>query len=131
MTILHKLEILLLIYDYVLNPSKFGFHFLMTLHNPFIIIYGSPITMTLNDHLSQDPNLEETPPTISCHALSDIVTLQTLNIQGYIKNKKVAIFIDSGSTHNFINYKLEKDLNFFVYPTPEFQVMIENGGTIN
>jgi len=120
MTILHKLEIFLLIYDYVLNPSKFGFHFLMSLRNPFIIIYGSPITMTLNDHLSQDPNLEETPPTISCHALSDIVTLQTPNIQGYIKRKKVEIFIDLGSTHNFINYKLEKNLNFFVYLALEF-----------
>jgi hypothetical protein len=33
------------------------------------------------------------------------------------------------STHNFIHYKA-KDLNCFVYPTPEFQVMIA-GGTIN
>jgi len=63
--------------------------------------------------------------------LVDISTPKNLNIQGYIKKKKVAIFIDSGSTHNFINYKLEKDLIFFVYPTPEFQVMIENGGMIN
>jgi hypothetical protein len=52
-------------------------------------------------------------------------------IQGYIKNKKVTILIDSGSTHNFINYKLEKDLNCFLYHAPEFQVMIANGGTIN
>ena len=53
---------------------------------------------------SQDLDLEETTPTISCHALAGIITRpQTLNIQGYIKKKKVAIFIDSGSTHNFIN----------------------------
>jgi hypothetical protein len=39
--------------------------------------------------------------------------------------------IDSGSTHNFINYKVEEDLNSFVYPTPKFQVMITDGGTIN
>jgi hypothetical protein len=30
---------------------------------------------------------------------------QTLNIEGCIKNEKVTILIDSGSTHNFINYK--------------------------
>ena len=41
------------------------------------------------------------------------------------------MFIDSGSTHNFIHYKVSKYLNFFVYPTPEFQVMIADGGTIN
>jgi hypothetical protein len=48
-----------------------------------------------------------------------------------IKKKKVIVLIDSSSTHNFIHYKLAKDLNCFVYPMPEFQVMIADGGTIN
>jgi hypothetical protein len=48
-----------------------------------------------------------------------------------IKKKKVIVLIDSGSTHNFIHYKLAKALNLFVYPTPEFQGMIVDGGTIN
>jgi hypothetical protein len=39
--------------------------------------------------------------------------------------------IDYGSAHNFINYKLAKDLNCFVYPTPDIKVMIADGGTIN
>ena len=39
--------------------------------------------------------------------------------------------IDSGSTHNFINYKMAKQLNFFVYPALEFQVMVADGKTIN
>jgi hypothetical protein len=39
--------------------------------------------------------------------------------------------IDYVSTHNFINYKLAKYINCFVYPTPKFQVMIIDGGTIN
>ena len=38
---------------------------------------------------------------------------------------------DYGSTHNFIHCILAKDLNWFMYPTPEFQVMIANGTTIN
>ena len=41
------------------------------------------------------------------------------------------MLIDSGSTHNFIHCKLAKALNFFIYPAPEFQVMIVDGGTIN
>jgi hypothetical protein len=85
---------------------------------------------------SQDENVEsisskELTPTILCNALAGISTPQTLKIEGYIKNKKVIVLIDSGSTHNFIHYKLAKDLNCFVYPTPEFQVMIADGGTIN
>ena len=70
-------------------------------------------------------------PTISCNALVGISTPQTLKIEGYIKKKKVIVLIDSGSTHNFIHYKLAKDLNCFVYLAPEFQVMIADGGTIN
>ena len=83
---------------------------------------------------SQDENVEailseELTPTISCNALDGISTPQTLKIKGYIKNKKVIVLIDFGSTHNFIHYKLTKALNCFVYPVPEFQVMIANGGT--
>jgi hypothetical protein len=85
---------------------------------------------------SQDENVEsnsseELTPTISCNALARISTPQTLKIEGYVKKKKVIVLIDSGSTHNFIHYKLAKDLNCFVYPTPKFQVMIVDGGTIN
>ena len=70
-------------------------------------------------------------PTISCHALDGINTHQTLKIEGYIKIKKVIVLIDSSSTHNFIHSKVPKDLNCFVYPTPEFLVIIAYGGTIN
>jgi hypothetical protein len=70
-------------------------------------------------------------PTISFHALVGINTPQTFKIKGYIKNKKVIVMIDYGSTHNFIHCELAKALNCFIYPAPEFQVMIENGGTIN
>ena len=69
--------------------------------------------------------------TISCNALAGITTPQTLNIEGHIKNKNVIVLIDSGSTHNFIHCKVAKELNFFLYPTPECQVMVENGGIIN
>jgi hypothetical protein len=37
---------------------------------------------------SQDLELEETAPNISCHTLDDINTPQTLKIEGYIKKKK-------------------------------------------
>ncbi|WP_238128459.1 retropepsin-like aspartic protease, partial [Varibaculum cambriense] len=41
------------------------------------------------------------------------------------------MLIDFGSTHNFIHCKIMKELNFFLYPAPEFQVMVANGRTIN
>jgi len=63
--------------------------------------------------------------------LVGITTPQTLNIEGYIKKKKVIVLIYSGSTHNFIHCKIAKELNCFLYPAPECQVMVVNGGTIN
>jgi hypothetical protein len=83
---------------------------------------------------SQDENVEESSseeltPMISFNALAGIITPQTLKIEGYIKKKKVIVLIDSGSTHNFIHYKLAKYINCFVYTMPEFQVMIAYGGT--
>ena len=39
----------------------------------------------------EEATSEEITPTISCHALAGISTPQTLNIEGYIKKKKVTI----------------------------------------
>eukprot|EP00253_Pinus_taeda_P022424 PITA_22424 len=74
---------------------------------------------------------EKMNPTISCNALAGITTPQTIKIEGQIKKKKVIMLIDSGSTHNFIHYKVAKELNCFLYPAPKCQVMVANGGTIN
>jgi hypothetical protein len=105
----------------------------------FILLLRGPVFLIEEEHeqeLSQYENVEaisseELTPMISCNALVEISTPQTLKIEGYIKNKKLIVLIDSGSTHNFIHYKLAKALNCFVYPAPEFQVMIADGGTIN
>ena len=69
--------------------------------------------------------------TISCNALDGITTPQTIKIEGHIKKKKVRVSIDSGSTHNFIDCKIAKELNCFIYLTPNCQVMVACGGTIN
>ena len=68
---------------------------------------------------------------ISCNALAGFTTPQNLKVEGHIKNKKVIVLIDSGSTHNFIHFKVAKEFNCFLYPALEFQVMVANGGTIN
>ena len=69
--------------------------------------------------------------TISCNALEGITTPQTLKIEGHIKKKNIIVLIDSGSTHNFIHCKVAKELNCFLYPSLECQVMVANGGAIN
>ena len=65
-----------------------------------------------------------------CSSDLGITTPKTLKIEGHIKKKKVIVLIDSDSTHNFIHCKVDKELNFFLYPAPKCQVMVENRGTI-
>ena len=74
---------------------------------------------------------EEMSLTISCNSLAGITTPQTLKIEGHIKKKKVIVLIESGITHNFTHCKVAKELNFFLYPALECQVMVSNEGTIN
>ena len=85
------------------------------------------------EDIHQEPTLEEEEmsPTISCNALTGITTPQTLKIEGHIKKKNVIVLIDSSSTHNFIHCKVAKELNCFLCPAPECQVMVANGGNIN
>ena len=81
--------------------------------------------------MHQEPTLEKMILTISCNALAGTTTPQTLNIEGRINKKKLIVFIDLGSTHNFIHCKVAKELNCFLYLAPECPAMVANGGTIN
>jgi hypothetical protein len=86
-----------------------------------------PIVPTL-DLVTPPVELEE--PVISLHALAGISTPQTLKIKGYIKHRLVMVLIDSGSTHNFIHHWVTEEVNFFVRPISNFQILIANGGTM-
>jgi len=56
-----------------------------------------------------------------------IVTTRTMIAISVVRRK----LIDYGSTHNFINHNSAKLLNYFIYPTPYFHVIIIDGDTIN
>jgi hypothetical protein len=47
----------------------------------------------------------------------------TLRLKGNPKGKDITILVDFGSTHNFVDINLAKQLNLFVYPAKELMVM--------
>ena len=59
---------------------------------------------------SDESNTKEViiTPTLSVAARKGISQPQTLKMFVYIKNTKVTILADSGTTHNFIEFKVEK-----------------------
>jgi hypothetical protein len=85
-------------------------------------------TLPLSEHIA--PPVEPEEPVISLHALAGISAPQTLKIKGYIKQWSVVVLIDSGNTHNFIHRRVVEDVNCFIRPVSNFQILIANGGTM-
>ena len=56
-------------------------------------------------------------PTLSVAAMIGISQPQTIKLFVYIKNTKVMVLVNSGSKHNFIDSRVAKQLNIFIYPT--------------
>lgn len=52
---------------------------------------------------------------------------RTLKIRGYIKHHKVLVLIDSGNTHNFIQRRIVQEIDCYVRPLNNFQILIANG----
>ena len=67
---------------------------------------------------------------ISIQALSGILSLQMKKINSYIKHHALVRLIDSGSTHNFINRSMSKDIHYFIHLVNNFEILIVNGGMI-
>jgi len=57
---------------------------------------------------------------IFIHALAWLSTIQALNIVGYIKNQKVIVLIDSGSTHTFIDLNISRSPQLFCISNDRF-----------
>lgn len=54
-------------------------------------------------------------------------TLETVRVSGYIKNKKLTILINIGSTRYFIQDHLIEFLGLPISLSPNFQVLVRNG----
>ena len=105
-----------------MSCKKINYYLLLHLNLENIHLLEDPMMVPyMKDHIKK----EQMNPNISCNALEGITTPQTLKIEGHIKNKKVIVLIDSCNTHNFIHFKIAKELNFFLYPTPKCQVMLQ------
>jgi len=64
---------------------------------------------------------------INLHALMGHIIPQTLRVQGQLKQSPVVILIDSGSTHNFIQDRIAKQLDLPLHQSQAFQVLVGNG----
>jgi len=65
-------------------------------------------------------------PLISLNALTGIYAPQTLNLIGYIKNKKFIILFDNRNTHNFMHRCISQETPCYIPAINNFKIMITN-----
>jgi hypothetical protein len=65
-----------------------------------------------------DPS--EVEPMIFLNALTGFSSPQTLKLIGYIKNRKVIVLIETGSTHNFIHRGISQETHCYIHATKNF-----------
>jgi hypothetical protein len=91
------------------------------------MIWDSPITGSEDSVLDLlEPVEEDVIPEISFHAMTGTEHPQTMHVIGQLKNKKVILLIDGGSTHNFIDEAIVSKLALPVNREKKFQVMVAN-----
>ena len=98
----------------------------------------------LEDELAHDQGNQDTPathpdpadhPELLHMELSECafygahasLSVQTMKVEGLLRNQPVRILLDSGSTHNFLDSRLAKKWGWLLDSTLVFEVMIANG----
>lgn len=60
-----------------------------------------------------------------------LTALQAMHVSRVIRGRLVHILIDSGSTHNFLNSKFARKLDYCKVPSPTFRVMLATESAYN
>jgi hypothetical protein len=79
----------------------------------------------------EEPDPTPDPAQISLHALMGHSIPQTLRVMGQIRNNPVSTLIDSGSTHNFVQDRVARQLGLPTEPAHSFKVLVGNREVLN
>ena len=67
---------------------------------------------------------------ISLAFMTSISQPQTLKLKGQVKKYNVIVLIDTGSTQNFLDINVARNLKLFVYLIPYMNLMVIGGKKI-
>jgi hypothetical protein len=75
-------------------------------------------------------NVEVLTPHLSLQAIQGTIWCQTIKVWGKIDKCYIFILIDSGSTHNFLNFDLANKLRCPLTPIKSMKLKAANGGAM-
>lgn len=79
---------------------------------------------------SVEREVDSGPPILSLHALNGSQGHNTMRLLARIGNADVIMLVDSGSTHNFVDCRLVKQLHLSVDVSNKLRVMVANGAQL-
>ena len=89
-----------------------------------------PLTEEVLQHLVEEDTLAKDFCQLSLHALAGTESEDAIKIRAKIKNKKILILIDSGSSHSFVSSTFLQTVGLVLVPTAPQQVQLANGATL-
>ena len=94
---------------------------------------GSTAPSLASEENLGDPDCvtDPSPPHISLHAMSDLPSSETFCVYGTIRNARITVLIDSGSTHNFLQPRVAHFLHLPIENTQPLRVLVGNGSTLD
>ena len=76
------------------------------------------------------PVNDSVAPQLSLHAINDTCGFQTMRIRGHGGARTLFLLLDSGSTHNFMDNKVVKQLGCILKAIPELKITVANGNDL-
>ncbi|CAA0810448.1 Unknown protein, partial [Striga hermonthica] len=73
-------------------------------------------------HQEEETEALHEEPEISMHAMAGIRGPRTMRLPAWVKDRKVVVLVDNGSSHNFINADLSQKLNLPTTNIEPFEV---------
>ena len=81
----------------------------------------------IEDTVLSNESEEALKPIISLHALLGTEDSQTMRLHGKVKNMRVVVLVDSGSTHNFVDQSVVKRGGLYTTAVNGISVSVANG----
>lgn len=80
--------------------------------------------------LNVTPPSDDVEPAISIHALTGSLSANTMHFLGWINGKMIVLLLDTGSTHNFMDYSALQKTQLPLTSQAQLSVKIANGQTL-
>jgi hypothetical protein len=83
------------------------------------------------EECDEEIKVEEVDPEITLNALLGSPTPKIMRMNSNIKQQRTVVSLDTRSTHNFLDWKLAKNLKLTIDTSKSFKVKVVNGAIIN